>query len=237
MTKNELKELVKQHFNLVEANVEKFDKAELEDGSEVSNQKAGKFELGQVLFIKDDKGNFVEAPEGEHISKSGIQFILDKDSKITGLKYPDAKGEGSADLAEEDMDPQDKDMIKKGDQANEGAFKSDEDKMDARTDAEEEGYLDGIKDEKADLIKDGGFSLEDVVEVMKEVVEAKVEELKDKMKSMDDKMKSMEDKMSAFSSEPAADKTIPAIKFSKAEGSTKADKRYNLMLKRMANKK
>ena len=133
MTKNELKELVKQHFNLVEANVEKFDKAELEDGSEVSNQKAGKFELGQVLFIKDDKGNFVEAPEGEHISKSGIQFILDKDSKITGLKYPDAKGEGSADLAEEDMDPQDKDMIKKGDQANEGAFKSDEDKMDVRT--------------------------------------------------------------------------------------------------------
>ena len=237
MTKNELKELVKQHFNLVEANVEKFDKAELEDGSKVSNEEAGKFAVGQTLFIEDKDGNFVEAPEGEHISKSGIQFILDKDSKITGLKYPDAKGEGSADLAEEDMDPQDKDMIKKGDKADEGAFKSDEDKMDARTDAEEEGYLDGIKDEKADLIKDGGFSLEDVVEVMKEVVEAKVEELKDKMKSMDDKMKSMEDKMSAFSSEPAADKTVPAIKFSKAEGSTKADKRYNLMLKRMANKK
>ena len=237
MTKNELKELVKQHFNLVEANVEKFDKAELEDGSKVSNEEAGKFAVGQTLFIEDKDGNMVKAPEGEHVSSSGIQFILDKDSKITGLKYPDAKGEGSADLAEEDMDPQDKDMIKKGDKADEGAFASKEDEMDARTDAEEEGYLDGIKDEKADLIKDGGFSLEDVVEVMKEVVEAKVEELKDKMKSMDDKMKSMEDKMSAFSSEPAADKTVPAIKFSKAEGSTKADKRYNLMLKRMANKK
>ena len=202
-----------------------------------SNEEAGKFAVGQTLFIEDKDGNMVKAPEGEHVSSSGIQFILDKDSKITGLKYPDAKGEGSADLAEEDMDPQDKDMIKKGDKADEGAFASKEDEMDARTDAEEEGYLDGIKDEKADLIKDGGFSLEDVVEVMKEVVEAKVEELKDKMKSMDDKMKSMEDKMSAFSSEPAADKTVPAIKFSKAEGSTKADKRYNLMLKRMANKK
>ena len=44
----------------------------------------------------------VKAPEGEHISKSGIQFILDKDSIITGLKTPDAKGEGTADLAEED---------------------------------------------------------------------------------------------------------------------------------------
>ena len=236
MTKNELKELVKQHFNLVEANVEKFDKAELEDGSEVSNQKAGKFELGQILYIKDDKGNFVEAPEGEHISKSGIQFILDRDSKITGIKYPDAKGEGSADLAEEDMDPQDKDMIKKGDKADEGAFAVKEDEMDARTDAEEEGYLDGIKDEKEDLINAGGFSLEDVVEVMKEVVEEKLEMIKDKMAKIDDKMKSMEEKMSSFSSEPAADKTVPTIQFSKAEDNNKSDKRYSMMLKRMSNK-
>jgi hypothetical protein len=241
MTKNELKELVKQHFNLVEANVEKFDKAELEDGSKVSNEEAGKFAIGQTLFIEDKDGNMVKAPEGEHVSTSGIQFILDRDSKITGLKYPDAKGEGSADLkedkmVEEDKDPQAKDLIKKGDKSDEGAFASKEDEMDARTDAEEEGYLDGIKDEKQDLINAGGFKLEDVIEVIGEVVEAKVEELKDKMKSMDDKMKSMEEKMSSFSSEPAADKTVPAIKFSRAEGTTKADKRYNAMLKRMSNK-
>ena len=91
MTKIELKELVKQHFNLVEANVEKFDKAELEDGSKVSNEEAGKFAIGQTLFIEDKDGKMVKAPEGEHVSTSGIQFILDKDSKITGLKYPDAK--------------------------------------------------------------------------------------------------------------------------------------------------
>ena len=234
MTKNELKELVKQHFNLVEANVEKFDKAELEDGSKVSNEEAGKFAIGQTLFIEDKDGNMVKAPEGEHVSSSGIQFILDKDSKITGLKYPDAKGKGDADLAEEDKS--DVVIEKKGDKADEGAFASKEDEMDARTDAEEEGYLDGIKDEKQDLINAGGFKLEDVIEVIGEVVEAKVEELKDKMKSMDDKMKSMEEKMSSFSSEPAADKTVPAIKFSRAEGTTKADKRYNAMLKRMSNK-
>ena len=225
MTKNELKDLVKAHFNLVEAKVDKFDKAELEDGSKVSNEEAGKFAIGQTLFIEDKDGNMVKAPEGEHISTSGIQFILDRKSKITGLKYPDAKGEGSADLAEEDMDPQDKDMIKKGDKADEGA-------SDARTDAEEEGYLDGIKDEKADL---SGFSLEDVVEVMKEVVEEKLESIKDKMAKIDDKMKSMEEKMSSFSSEPAADKTVPSIQFSKAEDD-KSDKRYSMMLKRMSNK-
>lgn len=236
MTKNELKELVKQHFSLVEIDVEKFDKAELEDGSEVSNQKAGKFEIGQILYIKDDKGEFVPAPEGEHVSKSGIQFILDKDSKIKGLKYPDKKAEGDADLAVEDKE----DVIieKKGGKADEGAFASkDEEKMDARTDAEEEGYLDGIKDEKEDILEGDGFKLEDVVEVIGEVVEAKVEELKDKMKKMDEKMKSIEEKMSAFNSEPAADKTVPTIKFSaESKGTSKADRRYNMMLKRMSNK-
>ena len=243
MTKDDLKELVKQHFSLVEIDVEKFDKAVLEDGSEVSNQKSGKFAIGDVLFIKDKDGKFVEAPEGEHVSKSGIQFILDKDSKIVGLKYPDAKGEGSADLkedkmVEEDKDPQAKELIKKGDKADDGAFASDKkDEMDARTDAEEEGYLDGIKDEKEDLIEAGGFKLEDVVEVIGEVVEAKVEELKDKMKKMDEKMKSIEEKMSAFNSEPAAEKTLPTIKFSaESKGNSKADKRFNMMLKRMSNK-
>ena len=213
MTKNELKELVKQHFNLVEANVEKFDKAELEDGSKVSNEEAGKFAVGQT--------------------SSGIQFILDKDSKITGLKYPDAKGEGDADLAEEDKD--DVVIEKKGDKADEGAF-------DARTDAEEEGYLDGEKDEKADIEGKGmsEVKLEDVVELIGEVVEAKVEEMKEEVKAqmsvIEEEMKSMKDKMAAFSSEPAAEKTIPNVKFAKVESNTKADKRYNMMLKRMSQK-
>jgi hypothetical protein len=239
MTKNELKELVKQHFNLVEANVEKFDKAELEDGSKVSNEEAGKFAIGQTLFIEDKDGNMVKAPEGEHVSTSGIQFILDKDSKITGLKYPDAKGEGSADLAVEDKD--DVVIEKKGDKADEGAFASKDD-MDARTDAEEEGYLDGIKDEKADIEGEGlsEVKLEDVVELIGEVVEAKVEEMKEeikvKMAVIEDEMKSMKDKMASFSSEPAAEKTIPNVKFSKVESNTKADKRYNMMLKRMSKK-
>ena len=205
MTKNELKELVKQHFNLVEANVEKFDKAELEDGSKESNEEAGKFAIGQTLFIEDKDGKMVKAPEGEHVSSSGIQFILDKDSKITGLKYPDAKGEGDADLAVEDKD--DVVIEKKGDKADEGAFASKDDEMDARTDAEEEGYLDGIKDEKADIEGEGlsEIKLEDVVELIGEVVEAKVEEMKEeikvKMAVIEDEMKSMKDKMTAFSSD------------------------------------
>ena len=244
MTKEDLKELVKQHFSLVEIDVEKFDKAMLEDGSEVSNQKSGKFAIGDILYIKDEAGKFVPAPEGEHVSKSGIQFILDKDSKIVGLKYPDAKGEGSADLKVEEEKMQVLDTktaedkkIEKGDEPSEGAFEKKEEKMDERTDAEEEGYLDGIKDEKRDLIEAGGFKLEDVVEVIGEVVEAKVKEMKDRMEKIEDKMKKVDEKMSAFNSEPAAEKTIPSIKFSaESAGNSKADKRYNMMLKRLSNK-
>ena len=137
MTKNELKELVKQQFNLVEANVEKVDKSELEDGSKVSNEEAGKFEIGQTLFIEDADGEMVKAPEGEHISKSGIQFILDKDSKITGLKFPDEQGEGSADL-------------KKEEEMKEDEFKSKEEKKEEIVEVEEEN----IEEDEAEAKED-----------------------------------------------------------------------------------
>ena len=114
--------------------------------------------------------------------------------------------------------------------------------MDARTDAEEEGYLDGIKDEKADIEGEGlsEIKLEDVVELIGEVVEAKMMEVKEdikvKMAVIEDEMKSMKDKMASFSSEPAAEKTIPNVKFAKVESTTKADKRFNMMLKKMSKK-
>lgn len=222
MTKNELKAMVKQHFNLVEANVEKFDKAELEDGSKVSNEEAGKFDIGQTLFIEDADGEMVKAPEGEHISKSGIQFILDKDSKITGLKFPDEQGEGSADLK--------KDEEMKEEEMEVEEFESKEEKLE-----EEEDKAELKEEEELAEIK-----LEDVVELIGEVVEAKVEEMKEeikvKMAVIEEEMKSMKDKMTAFSSEPAAEKTVPNIKFAKAEATNKAEARYNMMLKQMQNK-
>jgi hypothetical protein len=222
MTKNELKAMVKQHFNLVEANVEKFDKAELEDGSKVSNEEAGKFDIGQTLFIEDADGEMVKAPEGEHISKSGIQFILDKDSKITGLKFPDEQGEGSADLK--------KDEEMKEEEMEVEEFESKEEKLE-----EEEDKAELKEEEQLAEIK-----LEDVVELIGEVVEAKVEEMKEeikvKMAVIEEEMKSMKDKMAAFSSEPAAEKTVPNIKFAKAEATNKAEARYNMMLKQMQNK-
>ena len=105
MNKAELKELVKAHFNLVESieetTTENFSSAELEDGTKVTNDMDGDFAEGQKLMVITEEGEKVSAPEGEHITKSGIQLIVDAEGVITGVKYPDAEGEGSADLAEE----------------------------------------------------------------------------------------------------------------------------------------
>ena len=69
---------------------------------------------------------------------------------------------------------------------------------------------------------------------------AKVEEMKEdikvKMAVIEDEMKSMKDKMASFSAEPAAEKTIPNVKFAKVDSTTKSDKRFNMMLKKMSKK-
>ena len=221
MTREELKALVKQHFNLTEV-VEKFDSAQLEDGSIVSNQQEGKFEIGQILYIKDEEGNFVPAPEGEHVSDSGIQFILDKDSKIVGLKYPDAAGEGEADLAVEEQPVAE---IKKGEGAEEGAFEKKED-------LEEEAKEEELEEEKREDI-----SMEEVIKVIGEVVEAKVEELKKKMAEHEEKMEVIEEKLSAFSNEPAESKTLPNVKFSSEDFEFKNASRYNKMLAKLSKNK
>lgn len=71
----------------------KFDEAELADGTIVGTD--GDFELGKKLYVKDEAGSWVQAPEGSHITKSGIELVVDAEGTITGLKRPDAEGEGS----------------------------------------------------------------------------------------------------------------------------------------------
>lgn len=238
MTREDLKELVKQHFNLTEVE-EKFDKAQLEDGSIVSNQQAGKFELGQILYIKTQDGQFEPAPEGEHVSDSGIQFILDRDSKIVGLKYPDQGGEGAADMKkDEDMNEEqfptregkDGKLLPKGEGAAEGAFAEhkDDEKMEEEDKMEEEEKL---EDEKREDI-----SMEEVIKVIGEVVEAKVEELEKKVMKVEEEMAEVKDKMSSFANEPAEEKTNPTIQFSAVDAESKNEARYQKALARLANK-
>lgn len=71
----------------------KFDEAELADGTIVATD--GDFEVGKKLYVKDEAGEYIQAPEGSHTTKSGIELIVDAEGTITGLKRPDLEGEGS----------------------------------------------------------------------------------------------------------------------------------------------
>jgi len=87
MTKDELRELAKQTFGLVEPQndsvvEENFATATLEDGTKITNDKGSEFAVGDKVFVEVD-GEKKPAPEGDHITKSGMSITLDAESMIT----------------------------------------------------------------------------------------------------------------------------------------------------------
>jgi len=106
MNKSELKAIVSKYFNLVPAintPTQNFAEATLADGTKVTNEKEGALAEGDSLFVIDAEGNSVQAPEGEHTTDSGIVVTVDAEGKITGIKEPDAEGEGSLEEMEEEV--------------------------------------------------------------------------------------------------------------------------------------
>jgi hypothetical protein len=218
MTKDELRELAKQTFGLVEPQnsevvQENFATATLEDGTKITNDKGSEFAVGDKVFVEVD-GEKKPAPEGDHITKSGMSITLDAESMITGMKRPDEAGEGSEGLAEEEED-----MKSVTEEMAAEEVKS-EDKVEETTEKFEEKVI----EEEINMA-----SLEDIIEVIGEVVE-------EKMKKMDERMKNIEEKMSSFASAPA-EESVVASNFSKAKSNNDEkplnDKRYFAMLEKL----
>lgn len=216
MTKEQLKDLVKEHFNLVEQS-ENFADATLEDGTKVTNDMADEFAEGQKLLVITEDGEKVAAPEGDHVTKSGIVLTADAEGIITGVKRPDEEGEGSADLAEE--------------------VETIEETM------SEETVEETVEEEMAEEVEDETKmeempSLEEIIEVVGDAIEEKMRKYDDKIKMMEVDILDIKEKMSAFASEPAEEKTVPTTgnKFaSQAFATVKAEKTYNQLLKKMKN--
>ena len=220
MTKDELRELAKTTFGLVEPQEEsivdeKFATATLEDGTKISNDKGSEFAVGDKVFVEVD-GELKDAPEGDHITKSGMSITLDADSIITGMKRPDEAGEGSEGLAEEEED-----MKSVTEEMSVTEEVETDDKTKATTD---EKFEEKVIEEEINMA-----SLEDIIEVIGEVVE-------EKMKKIDERMKDIEEKMSAFSSEPA-EESVVASNFSKAKTNNEEkplnERRYFNMLEKL----
>ena len=109
MDKSTLKELAKKHFNLtdkIEETIQKFDEAVLVDGTKVTNQSEDSFAEGQTLYVVTEEGETVVAPEGAHMTESGIEVVVDGQGVITQVNRPDESAEeevSEVEMAEEDM--------------------------------------------------------------------------------------------------------------------------------------
>ena len=89
---------------VIEANdtdKEDFVTATLEDGTKITNESSDDFAEGQTLYVVTEEGDTVAAPEGEHVTESGIQIVVDSEGTITGVRRPDEEGSGSLESSEE----------------------------------------------------------------------------------------------------------------------------------------
>ena len=184
---NNIKDLVKKHFNLVEPSVETAEETFTEETAEMSfgEIKSADGELtlayegeelaqGLPIFVVTDEGN-LPAPDGEHALEGGITIVT-ADGVIEAIKQ-----------TEEEVDAE----IPAEVEAEEHEEKMAEHEEEEAMEEEEE-----LMDEKEEII----VALADVVKEM-------MEELEDKMAK---KMSEMEEKYSAFASAPAAEKTQPS---------------------------
>lgn len=80
-----LKELIKKHFNLVEAPVElQFGEIKSKDGELTLTYEGDEFTVGTAIFVKTEEGD-VPAPDGEHMLEGDIK-ITTVDGKITEIE-------------------------------------------------------------------------------------------------------------------------------------------------------
>jgi protein subunit release factor B len=69
----------------------KFAEARLMDGTKVSNNLEGDFEIGQTLYVVAEDVTLVLAPSGPHTLEDGVEVVLDEASLITEIKAEGAE--------------------------------------------------------------------------------------------------------------------------------------------------
>ena len=137
MTSNELRELVKSHFNLVDAevNVTEIEETFSEESfGEIADENKAftlrfpgdELEVGDKVTVVTTEGQEMDAPDGEHRLADGI-VIVTKDSVVESIEKSEAETTEET-LEEEEAEIVEEEMSKE--------------EFDARTDAEEEGYKD-----------------------------------------------------------------------------------------------
>lgn len=224
MTSSELKSLVKEYFNLVEAEVaveetvteefaaeetvseeiteETFGELKDENGAFTIKFPGDSLQIGDKVTVVTTEGQEMDAPDGEHRLEDGT-MIVTKDSVVEEIISAD----------------------------------------DEKVLAAEEGVEEAPVEEEAEMeevvveIEEEEPSLEDIV---KEIADAVAEQ----MKSMEEKMSALEEKVDSILDTPAAEPTVTAMskdiksKFTKFDVSNAANsKQMEMAIRMIKNKK
>tara|TARA_R110002153_G_scaffold205832_1_gene358587 strand:- start:107 stop:742 length:636 start_codon:yes stop_codon:yes gene_type:complete len=211
MTSNELKDLVKSHFSLVEANEvevtteETFGEIADENKAFVIKFPGDSLQVGDKVTVETSDGQTLDAPDGEHKLEDGTEIVT-KDSVVTEIKGAD----GEKALSEE------------AEAKTEMAEETEEEKMEEEVEVEVEAA-----------------KFEEIVKVIVDEVKDEMGKMKTKMEELEDKMSKMSAYEAAEPTLPSTSKKETAKRGFKAfnvEESLNAD-RIKMTLKELKLKK
>jgi hypothetical protein len=201
MNNEELKNLVKKHFNLVEPTVEEtveetkvemsevaaeqsFGEILTADGELTLTYEGEELSVGLPIFVKTDDGN-VAAPDGEHALEGGVLIKTEGGSivEISREEIEAAEHEEEVVASEEKM----------SEETSETETKESDEKFDEH---EEE-----VMEEEEEIIK-----------AMAEIIIPMIEEMKEEIEEMKKNFSKTETKVKEFALAPAAERTKAEIK-------------------------
>jgi hypothetical protein len=214
MNNEELRNLVKKHFNLVEPAVEETVEETKEEMSEVANEQTfgeiltadgeltltyegEELSVGLPIFVKTDDGN-VPAPDGEHALEGGV-FIKTEGGSIVEIS------EGEIEAAEEEVvaTEEEKDF-------------SEEETTETETNESEENF-----DEHEEEVLE---EKEEIIKAIADVVLSEIDKMKEEIEEMKKNFSKTETKVKEFALAPAAERTKAEIN---NRNHSKVDNSYN----------
>ena len=212
MTSNELRDLVKSHFNLVEADSmeettveEAFGELKDENGAFTLRFPGDSIQVGDKVSVVTAEGQVMDAPDGEHRLEDGTEIVT-KDSVVTEIKS--AGGEKALAEEEEEMETEKEEMA------------SEKDEMES----EEKEMAEETKEEMEEKVEE---VMEEVEVKIEDIVEAIVSEVKDEMAKVKEEMAALKDKVSKMEAMPAAEPTKTSTG-KKVEANKRGFKAFNV---------
>jgi flagellar biosynthesis GTPase FlhF len=167
MTSNELKELVKSHFNLVDASneevAEAFGSIKAKDGSFTVFYDGEELAVGKIVEVELPDGTRTQAPDGEHILADDTTIVTEG-SRIVDIKE-------TRTVAEEEKEEMAKDEEEK----------MEEDKDETKMEETEEEKM------EEEVVK-----VEEIIEAIVSEVRDEMRKIEDKMAALEDKVQKME---------------------------------------------